>query len=58
MELSGTRRLSLVAFRDLLEAVKSALVRAGLDGSAMLQTEEEWSRLQLGETCNVTLFNS
>ena len=57
MELSGTRRISLAAVKNLFHQVRTDLIRAGINGERMLEIGEGWTRLHLGESCNVTLYS-
>lgn len=57
IELSGTERFSMTALKDLIERVRTDLVRAGIDGTHMLETSPDWTRLLLGGSCNVTLYS-
>ena len=58
VELSAARgRLSRAALRDLLHQVRTDLVRAGINGDRMLESGSGWTRLHLGESCNVTLYS-
>jgi hypothetical protein len=57
VELSATRRLSRSALKDLLHQVRTDLVRAGINGERVLESGQDWTRLHLGESCNVTLYS-
>lgn len=57
LEIGGSRRLSLSALRDLLHQVRTDLIRAGINGERMLESQDGWARLHLGESCNVTLYS-
>lgn len=57
LEVGGSRRLSLSALSDILHQTRTDLIRAGINGERMLESSEDWARLHLGESCNVTLYS-